>query len=252
MNDSDGTDETPTAPDRAAADDGANADGAAAADESGNFDPQEAAALLAQTRRQAERQFGLHPPLFTLIRAVIILAGYGAVWWSVRHQHPYTGPTGAAIAEIYAAVLISVLMTVTVLKRATSGVSGRSRRQRGTLGAAFATAWIGVGVFQGALLHDGASHGIVYGVFPAAAQPLVVGSALAGMAAAQEDWRTLSLAIAVVALGTGASFAGPVGCWGVMALGGGAIGIGAAAFQLWEHQTSQHQFAQRPVSPRHA
>jgi hypothetical protein len=217
------------------------ADDAAAPDDDGEFDPREAAALLAKTQRQAERQFGLHPPVLRLIASVLILAGYGAVWLSVRHQHPYQGPTGAAIAEIYGAVLIVAVMSATVLKRATSGISGRSRRQRGALSAAFATAWIGVAAFQGALLHDGASHGIVYGVFPAAGQPLVIGSALAGMAAAQEDWRTLSIAIAVVALGTGASFAGPVGAWGVMAVGGGAIGIATAVFQVWERHTEPRQ-----------
>jgi hypothetical protein len=230
----------------------ANSDDASVADENREFDPREAAALLAQTRRQADRQFGLHPPVFTLMRAALVLAGYGAVWLSVRHQHPYKGPTGAAIAEIYGAVLIVIVMSVTVLKRATAGITGHSRRQRGALGAAFATAWIGVGVFQGALLHDGASHGIVYGVFPAAGQPLVIGSALAAMAAAQEDWRTLSLGIAVVALGIGASFAGPAGCWAVMALGGAAIGVGAAGFQVWQHLDSRHRFTERPLSQRHA
>ena len=63
-------------------------DETATADEGGGLDPREAATLLAQTRRRAQRQFDLNPPLLTLIRVAVILAAYGAVWWSVRGQHP--------------------------------------------------------------------------------------------------------------------------------------------------------------------
>lgn len=71
-----------------------------------------------------------------------------------------------------------------------------------------------------ALRFDGASPAIVYGVFPAAGQLLVIGAAVATMAAAREGWRTLGIAIAVVALGTGSAFAGPARVWGIIAVGG--------------------------------
>src|SRR5436853_3965201 len=63
----------------------------------GGFDPQEAAALLEQTTQQARRQFEPYPPWLLVIRAVMVLAACGAVWLSVRGQHPYKGPTAAAI-----------------------------------------------------------------------------------------------------------------------------------------------------------
>ena len=126
-----------------------------------------------------------------------------------------------------------MVVSAAVFRRATTGVSGQSRRQQGAHGAAFGAAWIAVSVFQGALQHDGASHAIVYGVVLAAAPLLVLGAAAAALAAAREDWRTLGLAIAVVALGTGSAFAGPTGVWGVIAVGGGVIGIGYAAVQVW-------------------
>ena len=163
----------------------------------------------------------------------MILVGYGAVWWSVRGQNPYTGPSPAALAAIYGAVIFVIVVSAVVFQRATAGVSGQSRRQRGAYGAAFGAAWIAVSVFQGALAYDGASHAIVYGVFPAAGQLLVIGSAAAAMAAAREDWPTLGVAIAVVALGTGSAFAGPAGVWGIIAVGGCVIAIGYAAFQAW-------------------
>jgi hypothetical protein len=205
-------------------------------DDGREFDPREAATLLEQTKRQAQREFDLRPPLLTLIRAAVILAGYGAVWLSVRGQHPYQGPTGAALAAVYGAVIIVIVVSAAVLQRATSGVSGQSRRQRGAYAAAFGTAWIAVSVFQGALKYDGASHAIVYGVFPAAAPPVVLGAALAAMAAAREDGRTLCVAIAVVALGAGSAFAGPAGVWGIIAIGGCVMFIGYAVYQVLQRR----------------
>jgi cytochrome bd-type quinol oxidase subunit 2 len=203
------------------------------ADDGGDLDPQQAATLLAQTKRQAQRQFELNPPLLTLIGVAVIPLGYGAVWLSVRGQHPYQGPNGAALAAIYTAVIVALVATAVVAHRATSGVSGRSRRQQRAAGVAFGTAWIAVSVFQGALYHDGASKAIVYGVYPAAAPLLVIGAALAAYAAAREDWRQLGVAIAVVVLAIASAFAGPTGVWGVIAVGGGVIGLGYAAVQRW-------------------
>jgi hypothetical protein len=203
------------------------------ADEGGDLGPRVAATLLKQTRSQAQRQFELNPPLLTLIRVAVILIAYGVVWLLVRGQHPYTGPNGAALAAVYGAVIVVIAVSAAVVQRATSGVSGQSRRQRGAYGAAFGTAWIAVSVFQGALQHAGASHAIVFGVFPAAAPLVVLGAAVAAMAAAREDWRQLGVAIAVVALGTGSAFAGPAGVWGIIAVGGCIMGIGYIAVQVW-------------------
>jgi hypothetical protein len=201
------------------------------------LDPSEAARILEESQRQAYRQFNMHPPILTLIRALVILAGYGVVWLSVLGQHPYVGPTGWAILAIYGAVIIVILLTVGVAQGATKGVTGQSRADRKINGVAYAAVWIAVAVYQGALHFDGFGHAIVYGVFPASGQLLVVGSALAGSAAARRKWPELWLAISVVALGTGAAFAGPIGVWGVDAIGGAAIGIGCTIFQV-SHQRS--------------
>jgi hypothetical protein len=93
----------------------------------GSFDPREAAALLDQTRRQARRQFEPDRPWLLAIRAVLVLAALGAVWLSVRGQHPYKGPGGSALLVVVAFVVINYTATVAVRARATAGVSGRSR-----------------------------------------------------------------------------------------------------------------------------
>ncbi len=205
----------------------------ATADEGGELDPRQAAILLEQTKRDAQRQFSIHEPLMVLMMATVILLGYGALWLSVRGQHPYKGPSVGAIALVYTAVILVIVAAAKVIQRATAGVGGRSREQMKAEGAAIAAAYIATAVFQGALLHDGASHAIVYGVFPAAAPLLVVGATYAGIAAARVDWPIFGVALAVVAVGVGASFAGPVGAWVVAGVGLFIAVLGYAAATAW-------------------
>jgi hypothetical protein len=197
------------------------------------FDPREAATLLEQTKRDAQRKFDITSPLLSVVQAGVVLVGYGAIWLSVRGQNPYTGPNGAALAVVYAAVIVVIVMSTVVSKRATTGVSGRSLRQRRAEMATFVTSYIAVSVFQGALLHDGASHAIVYGVFPAAAPLVVVGAAAAGMAAVREEWPMFGGALAVVAVAAGSAFAGPVGVWAITGVGLFVAVLGHAVAMAW-------------------
>lgn len=208
-------------------------DETATADEGGELDPSTAAALLEQTKRRAQRKFDTRPPLLMLIGAVVVLVAYGAVWWSVRRQHPYSGPSGTALAVLYTTLIVWVVVVARFFRRATSGVSGRSSRQRGAEGAAFASIWTAVYVFQGALYHAGASHAIVYGIYPAAAPLIIVGGAAAAYNAAKENWPWLGFALAVVALAAVGAFAGPAGVWAVIGLGLCVMLLGRAIAQLW-------------------
>src|ERR1022692_3409103 len=128
----------------------------ATADDGGGFDPRAAAALLEQTSRQARRQFGANPPLLWLIRAVVALIGYGAIWLSVRGQHPYQGPGGVALVVVYALVIVVFQATIWARKRATAGVGGRSRQLRQAQLTALLVPYAAGYVFMGALLHAGA------------------------------------------------------------------------------------------------
>jgi hypothetical protein len=206
----------------------------ATADE--DLDPRAAAALLEQTKKRAQRQFDLRPPLLTLIGAVVVLVAYGAVWLSVRGQHPYSGPTGTALAVLYSTLIVWVIVVAAFVQRATSGVSGRSSRQRRADGAAFAAIWISVYVFQGALYHAGASHAIVYGIYPAAAPLIIVGSAAAAYFAARQDWRIMGFALAAVAIAAVGAFAGPAGVWAVIGIGGCVLLLAHTAVQVWQRR----------------
>jgi hypothetical protein len=185
-------------------------------DEGDELNAREAAALLEKTTNRAERQFAVQPPILILAAAVTVLIAYGAVWLSVRHQHPYSGPTGTALAVLYGTLGVWIVFNATVLRRA---LSGRSSPQRRIEGITFGAIWVCVYVFQGALHHADPNHAIAYGVYPAVAPLIIVGSAAAGYQAARANWPQTGFAAAAVVLGAFAAFAGPAGVWIVTGVG---------------------------------
>lgn len=183
------------------------------------LDPRDAATLLDQTTRRARRELEPRTPLLLVVGALLALVTYGGMWLSVRGQVPYTGPSGNALLVLYAFLFAGVVVTGLVARRPISGVGGRSSQQRRAQAITFGTAWVLVYVFAGALDAAGAGPAIVYGIYPAAAPLIIVGSAAAGYEAALEHWRWAGLALAVAALGALAAYAGPSDVWGVIAIG---------------------------------
>jgi len=200
--------------------------------EDGNkLDPREASRLLAQTEQQAQRQFNLSPPWITALMGAVILVAYGALWLSTRGQHPYTGPSLGVVALVYTAVAVAIAASVKVYRRATAGVSGPSVRQQQLEGVAILVSFVlGSPVLQGAMKHYGASNAIVYGVIPAAAPLIIVGTTVLGIAASKADWRQFGAALAVVISGVVAAFVGPSAAWLAAGIGLfiGTVGYAAA------------------------
>ena len=188
-------------------------DATTAANDDDRLDPREAARLLAQTKRDAKRQFNLSPPWITAFGGAVILVGYAALWLSTRGQHPYSGPSAGAIVLVYAGVAVSTAMSVKVYRRATAGVSGPSVRRAQLEGAAILISFLGSPVIQGAMRHYGASRAIVYGVIPAAGPLIIVGTTVLGIAATKADWPQFGAALTVVTAGMVAAFVGPSAAW---------------------------------------
>jgi hypothetical protein len=203
----------------------------------GNFDPQRAAALLDQTTQQTRRQIEPAQPWLLAIRAVMVLAVCGAVWLSVRGQHPYKGPTAAVLPVVFAFVVINFAATVAVARRATAGVSGRSRLRPAEI-TVMAVAWVGVFAVMGALAGAGVSHAYVYGQYPVTVPLIVVGLAWAGIMAARANWRACGTGLAVAAVGAVGAFAGPAGTWAVAGVGLCAVLLGSAAAIAWRQRRS--------------
>ena len=205
-------------------------------DGGGELDPREAARLLDQTKRDARRQFDLSPPWITAFMGAVILVGYGALWLSTRGQHPYKGPSLGAIALIYTAIVVSIAVSVKVYRRATAGVSGPSVRQQKVEGVAILVSFLGSPVIQGAMKHYGASDAIVYGVIPAAAPLIIVGTTALGIAASKADWPLFGAALAVVIAGVVAAFVGPSGAWLAAGIGLFIAVLGYAAADALRHR----------------
>jgi hypothetical protein len=115
------------------------------------FDPREAADLLDSIERDARRRFDPRPPLVGLFSALVVLAIYGTLWLSVRHQHPYVGPTDTATAWAYTILAASIVVSVSTYRRATQGITGPSRRQDAIAWLAIGVPWIAVYLFNAAL-----------------------------------------------------------------------------------------------------
>jgi hypothetical protein len=198
------------------------------ADNGGSFDPRRAAALLDQTTQQARRQFEPFPPWLVVIRATVALLACGAIWLSVRGQHPYRGPT-AAVGFPAVFVFVAVfIVTATVAKRAGAGVDAKNRL-RGPEIAVLAVIWLGVYVVMGVLAGAGVSRAIVYGTYPTTAPLILSGLAWAAIMAARANWRGCGTGLVIAAIGAVGAFAGPVEVWAVIGVGLFIVLLGSAA-----------------------
>jgi hypothetical protein len=195
----------------------------------GSFDPREAAALLDQTRRQARRQFEPAQPWLLVIRAVLVLAALGAVWLSVRGQHPYKGPGGSALLIVVAFVVINFTATVAVRRRATAGVSGKSRFSPAEI-TVMVVAWIAPYVVLAALGDGGNSHSGYLLTVPL----IVVGLTFAALMAVRSDWLSCGTGLAVAVTGAVGASAGQAGAWAVTGIGLCLTLLGSAAVIAWQ------------------
>jgi hypothetical protein len=201
-----------------------------AAGNGGTFRPEQAAALLDQTTQQARRKFQPSPPWLLVTRAVMVLAALGAIWLSVRGQNPYRGPTAADIPVLIAFIVVNFAATVAVRRRATAGLSGRSRFSQGeitVLVLAFAAAIV-------AMVGLGAAR-VNFATYPTSVL-VIPGLAWAVLMAARANWRGLATGLAIVVIGIVGAFAGPAGAWAVAAVGLCVMLLGSAAAIAWRQR----------------
>ena len=207
----------------------------APAGDGGTFDPQQAAALLDQTTHQARRNLAPSPPWLLATRAVAVLAALGAIWLSVRGQHPYQGPTPADIPVLVAFIVLNFAATVTVRERAMAGVRGRSRLRPAEiviLVAAFAVTI----VFM-------ATAGFSFARYPTTVLVLP-GLAWGAILVARDGWRRASIGLAIAVVGVVGAFAGQAGSWAVAAVGFCAVLLDRKSTRL----NSSHQCLSRMPS----
>jgi hypothetical protein len=204
--------------------------GTTAAGNGGTLGPEQAAALLDQTTQQARRKFQPSPPWLLVTRAVLALAALGAIWLSVRGQHPYRGPTGADIPVLLAFIVVNFAATVAVRRHATAGVSGRSRFSRGEI-TVLVLAFVAAVV---AMVGLGAA-GVSFAWYPTSVL-VIPGLAWTVLMAARANRRELATGLAIVVIGIVGAFAGPAGAWAVAAVGLCVMLLGSAAAITWQQR----------------
>ena len=205
-------------------------DATASAGNGGNFDPQQAAVLLDQTTQQARRKFAPSPPWLLATRAVMVLAACGAIWLSVRGQHPYRGPTGSDIPILIAFIVLNFTATVAVRRHAITGVHGRTRLRPAEI-AILTLAWVAAAGLVWAL----AAAGVNYGQYPTTVL-IVPGLAWAAINAARASWLSCGTGLAVAVVGGVGALAGPAGSWAVAGVGLCAVLLGNAAAIAWRQR----------------
>jgi hypothetical protein len=210
---------------------------ATTADDGGNFDPQQAAALLDQATVQARRTFSPGPPLLWVYRAAFVLVVFGGYWLSVRGRDPYSAPPGGLVAVIFALVAINIGWSTWALKRAGAGVSGPAQRKRRAWMGAMLVVWVAAFAVTVPLYHASASHP-VWALYPASAPLMIVGLVGAATSAARRDWPAAGPILAIAIIAAVAGFGGPAGAWLIMGIGLSAVCLGTAAFTVWQQRRS--------------
>ena len=103
---------------------------------------QEAAAVVQDARARARKELVISTPLVYMAWGLVWLVGYGAMWLSVRGQHPYTGPSGASMAAVFVLACFAVAAVLVIANKAAAGIDGRSVRHRRIIGATWAIGYL--------------------------------------------------------------------------------------------------------------
>ena len=112
---------------------------------------QEAAAVVQDARVSARRELVISAPVVYTAWGLVWLIGYGAMWLSVRGQHPYSGPSGVSIAAVFVLAGFAVAAVLVIASRAAAGIDGRSARYRRIILATWATGYLILLLVQAAI-----------------------------------------------------------------------------------------------------
>jgi hypothetical protein len=183
-----------------------------------------------QVRERVRPERTVRRPVIFLAWGLAVLVGYGALWLSVRGQHPFRGPTVPAVVTLIALVAVAAVCTAWAADRASSGVGGSSALQRGIFVSALVAGAVAMDIFIHAASQSAADRPLV--ALMAAAAPLLVAGVVFVASSAVNgvlDRPRLALGLWLLAVAAEGGWAGPVTYLAVIALaGGGGIVLMAA------------------------
>ncbi|MEJ7651171.1 MAG: hypothetical protein WKF57_19335 [Nakamurella sp.] len=115
------------------------------------LDPSEALALIDAESDRVRRALDVRLPVQLMAWGIAWLIGFGALWWDVHRQQPFTGP-GVVSAVVFGVLLIAAaVITGVVTAAATRGRGGRSVRQGRDLGIFWGAGFTAFFVFAGGI-----------------------------------------------------------------------------------------------------
>jgi hypothetical protein len=201
------------------------------------MDPQGAAAIMRQARERAGSELRIRRPVLFVTWGLAVLIGYGAMWLSVRGQHPFRGPAWPTLLLALLLLAIAAIITAQVVDWAASGVGGRSEVQRGIFVLALAAGYAALLTEKIALVGAGVSRPVP-AVLGFTAPMLVAGLVFVATSASTTglNWPRLALGIWLLAVAAGGSWAGPVTVLAVCALAGGGGVLLMAAIEPRLHR----------------
>jgi len=174
---------------------------------------QEAAEVVQDARARASRELVISTPLVYLAWGLVWLLGYGAMWLSVRGQHPYTGPSGPAVA----AVLVLAALAITAV------------RNRRILVLTWATGYLALLIAAPALSSSVSTRTLAFLSF---AGPVLLAGLVYILASALGRYRSaFVLGAWLVIVGASCAWQAPAAILGICALAGGGAFLLMAAIE---------------------
>jgi hypothetical protein len=183
---------------------------------------QEAAAVVQDARARARKELVISTPLVYMAWGLVWLIGYGAMWLSVRGQHPYTGPSGVSIAAVFVLAGFAVAAVLVIASKAAAGIDGQSVRHRRIIGATWAIGYLSLLIAAPAVSSSVSTRTLAFISF---AGPVLLVGLVYILAAALGRYRpALVLGAWLVIVGTSCAWLAPATILAACAVaGGGAL-----------------------------
>jgi len=180
---------------------------------------QQAAAVVKDARARARRKLVICAPLVYAAWGLTVLLGYGAMWLSVRGQHPYTGPSGGSITVVLGLAALAVAVVVVMISKTVAGIDGRSVRFRSIILRTYATGYLILLCVQVAIKSSVSNRTFLFVAF---AGPLLLAGLTYILASALRLDRTaFALGAWLVIVGVSCAWQAPAAILATCALAGG-------------------------------
>jgi hypothetical protein len=190
---------------------------------------QEAAAIVQDARARARRELVISAPVVYTASGLVWLIGYGAMWLSVRGQHPYRAPSGVSIAVVFVLAAFAVAAVLVVAHRATAGISGRSVRHRQIVLATYAGGYLVLIIVQAAV-----SGSVRAFAFMGFAGPVLLAGLVYTLASVLGRNRlAFALGAWLVITGAGCAWLAPAAILATCALAAGGAFLLSAVIETW-------------------